>query len=303
VRFSGRTVALSSVEWLERIITRTVALLSLGIGGWLAVGVYLPSTINERALEQARWDAMAAFAPQWVVVTSGFLAGFVAAWLPGLITLPLLFVYRYAFGVQPWMTGEEKLASALGGLSKNVAAYSRVAIWIAIALGVYGVLQALLRQKAAVTNRYFTMELSKYGEVRVGRDGQLTILGFPFVALIGLWVADKLAVLFVALVVIVLSGLFYHILWTWLDNRFLSVLHRLRYEERVAEAMRLLIPRHCGWDSCTIHNVEVDRAGKSIRVEGAFESDHGEREAREVVGHFMRGYHPIYLVNTKKHKS
>lgn len=264
------------------------------------MGAYIPSTINERALEQARWDAMAAFAPQWVVVASGLLAGVVAAWLPGLISLPLLFLYRYAFGVQPWMTGEEKLASALGDLTRNARGYAGVAIWVAIALGAYGVVQALLRQRSAVTNRYFKLELSKYGEIRVGRDGQLTILGFPIVACIALWTTGQLAVLFVALVIIILSGFFYHILWTWLDNRLLSLLHRQRYEERVAEAMRLLIPRHCGWDSCSISKVEVNRKEKSIRVEGAFDSDYGEREAREVVGHFMRGYHPIYLVNTKK---
>ncbi|MGI6082794.1 MAG: hypothetical protein ACOYEP_07990 [Limnochordia bacterium] len=264
------------------------------------MGMYLPSTINERALEQARWDAMAAYAPQWAVITSGFLAGFVAAWLPGIIALPLLFLYRWAFGVQPWMTGEEKLAAALADLSKNTSAYAKIAILVAIGLGLYGIVQALLRQRSAVTNRYKTMEFSKYGEVRIGADGKLTILAFPVVTLIGLALADKLAVLYVALVIVVLSGFFYHILWTKLDNLMLTILYRRRYEDRVADAMRLLIPRHCGWDICVIHDVEVDRTEKSIRVEGEFETDHSEREAREVVAHFMRGYHPIYLINTKR---
>ena len=267
------------------------------------MGMYLPSTINERALEQARVDAMAAFAPQWAVIASGFLAGFVAAWLPGIIALPLLFLYRWACGVHPWMTGEEKLAAALAELSKNAASYARIGIWVGIGLGIYGIVQALLRQRSAVTNRYKTMEFSRWGEVRIGSDGKLTILAFPVATLIGLAMADKLAVLYVALLIVVLSGFFYHILWTQLDNRFLSILYRRRYEDRVADAMRLLIPRHCGWDTCVIHEVEVNRSEKSIRVEGEFETDHSEREAREVIMHFMRGYHPIYLINTAKQKA
>lgn len=261
---------------------------------------YIPTAINEKAFDQARQDAVASYAPQGVVLSSGFLAGFLAAWLPGIVGLPLLFAYRFAFGAKPWMSAAEKKSAAVADLTANAQAYATVAIWAAIVLGVYGIVQALLRQRSTMANTYVQMEFSKYGEVRLGREAQLTILGFPIVSVIYLWLADRLTVLVVTIPIVVLSGFFYHILWTRLDNWFLSMLYRRRFEERTALALRVMIPRHVGWDKCKIGKVEVDQTSKSVRVEGEFGSDFAEKEARNVIGHFMRGYHPIYLVNTRK---
>jgi hypothetical protein len=264
------------------------------------MSTYIPGVINERSFGQAQKDAMAAYAPKAVVMISGFLSGFVAAWLPGLIALPLLFLYRYSFGAKAWMTSSEKTADAVAQLVSNAQAYSRIAIPAAIALGLYGILQAILRQRSCLANRYFSMELSKYGEVRIGLDGQLTILGFPVLTVIYLWLSNRLAVLIVAIFLIVLSGFFYHLLWTKLDDVFLTLLHRPGFDNKVGMALRVMVPRHVGWSKCTISGVEVNRSEKSVRVEGHFESEIDEKEARNVIGHFLRGYHPIYLVNTKE---
>ncbi len=264
------------------------------------MATYIPGMISDKAFDQAKRDARAAHSPKGVVLGSGFLAGFFDAWIPGLIVIPLLFLYRYAFGVKPWMTGEEKAAAAVEDFLLNASSYARIAIWVGLALGLYGILQAYLRQRSCLTNRYFTMELARYGELRIGREGQITIIGFPILTILVLWFSDQVAALFVALVLIVLSGFFYHLLWTALDNRFLRLLHRLRYEEELALGLRVMIPRHVGWNVCTIDTVEVNQAEKSLRVEGIFDSEYGEREARDVIEHFMRGYSPIYIINKRK---
>lgn len=264
------------------------------------MSTYIPGVINERAFGQAQKDAMATYAPQGIVLSSGFLAGFLTAWLPGIIVVPLLFVYRYTVGAQAWMSRTEKSAAAIEELVANATAYSRIALPVAFALGLYGLVLAILRQRSCRTNRYFTMELSKYGEIRFGLDAQITILGFPILTVLYLWLSDRLAVLIVAIFLIVLSGFFYYLLWQRLDDMFLGWLHREKFDHKVALALYVMIPRHVGFKNCSISKVEVNRDEKSVRVEGTFESDVDEKEARNVIGHFLRGYHPIYLVNTKK---
>lgn len=263
------------------------------------MSTYIPTAIDEKAFEQAKRDALAAFAPQGVVLGSGFMAGLIASWLPGLIAVPLLFLYNLAFG-SGGLYGESKVAVAVERLASNAGAYSRVAIWVGLALGAYGILQAWLRQKACLADKFTIMEFSKYGEVRIGLEAKLTILGFPVLGVVGLLLAGQSSLLIVLLVFVVLSGFFYNLLWQKLDNMMLRMLFRPTFAQHAGLALRLMVPRHVGWKKVQISLVEVDQEKKTVRVEGEFETDIDEKEARNVIAHFMRGYHPIYLVNKRK---
>lgn len=264
------------------------------------MSTYIPTAIDERAYEQAKRDALGAYSPQHIILISGFLAGVLATWLPGIIGLPFYYGYVRLFRVPRWEEAAAKAELTKEYLMNGISSYASVAIWLALILGAYGILQALLRQRSCKTNSYTTMEFAKYGEVRLSLDAKLTIFGFPIVTIIALWLTDQLSVLIVAIFIVVLSGMFYNGLWSILFNLVIRLLYRPRFEQVAALGLRVLIPRHVGWNQVTIENVEVNRSDKSVRVEGKFETDFAEKETRNVVGHFLRGFHPIYIVNKSK---
>lgn len=263
------------------------------------MSAYIPTAIDEKAYEQAKKDSLAAFAPQGAALGSGFLAGLVITWLPGIIVITLLFLYNLAFGAGR-MYGVDKQTVAVERFVTNLGAYSRVAVWACLVLGLYGVFQAWLRQVSCKTNRFSTLEMSKYGEMRFGLDAKLSIFGIPLVVITYLALANQLSLLIILLVFIVMSGMLYHLVWQRFDNMFLGLLFRPGADEQAEMAVRLMVPRHVGWKNVKISRVKVDSVAKSVRVEGEFQSDVDEKEARNIVGHFLRGYQPILIVNTRK---
>jgi hypothetical protein len=264
------------------------------------VSTYIPTAIDERAYEQAKKDALGAYSPQHTIMISGFLAGILATWLPGIIGAPFFYGYVRLFRVPRWEEAATKAELTKDYFFGGLNTYASVAIWLGIILGAYGILQALLRQRSCKNNKYITMEFARYGEVRLSIDAILTIIGIPIATIIYLGVTNMLSVLIVAIFIVVLSGMFYNGLWTMLFNLIIRILYRPGFDQIAALGLRVLIPRHVGWNQVSIDTVEVNRADKSVRIEGKFDSDFAEKEARNVVGHFLRGYHPIYIVNKNK---
>jgi hypothetical protein len=264
------------------------------------VSTYIPTAIDDKAFEQAKKDALAAYSPQSTILVSGFLAGLLATWLPGIIGLPFFYVYTRIFRVPRWEEAAAKAALVKEYLMDGISTYASIALWLGIALGAYGILQAILRQRSCKTNKYTTMEFARYGEVRLSLDAKITILGIPLVMILVLWLTDQLSVLIVAIFIIVLSGIVYNGLWSVLQNLVIKALYRPGFDQTAALGLTVLIPRHVGWNDVSIEKVEVNRTDKSVRIEGKFASDIAEKETRNVVGHFLRGYHPIYIVNKGK---
>jgi len=263
----------------------------------MSMSTYIPSVIDEKLYEQTKRDAVASYAPPKKILVAGGLAGVIATWLPALIIYPIVFFYKYKIGGKMFMTGSEKLQAALDWLGGSLGSYSRIAIWLTLALGAYGVFMAYLRRKSAVEDRYLKLQLARHGTIRMGLDSQLTTFSFPIIITIGLFIAQQLHILIIALVIIVLAGAVYYGVWQKLHDFILRLMHRQPFEETTALALRLMIPRTVGWRNARVTNLEVNKAEKNARITGEFANKDVEMDVRNIVEHYLRGYHPVYVIN------
>ncbi|HHW10954.1 MAG TPA: hypothetical protein GXX29_13385 [Firmicutes bacterium] len=265
----------------------------------MSVSTYVPSVIDESLYERTKKDTPIAFASTGKVYAMGALAGVLAPWLPAAIIFPLVFFYKWRFSGRVYMTPEEKLAQASDWLSGSFGAYAKVAIWLCLILGAYGVLMAILRRKSILSNKYIYLNMAKRN-IYMGLDQQLTIVLIPVASIVGLFLAKMTDVLIIGFVLIILAGAVYYQYWMKLHNLLMVIVWRKKWEERTALALRLMIPRTVGWKNARVDEIEVDTVNKSARVKGEFVNKDMEQDARNITGHYLRGYHPIYLVNTKE---
>lgn len=250
------------------------------------------TTLDERAFQVAKEDAMAAYAPRAAILGSGFLAGFVITWLPVLVYL-VIFVWDALVGGS--FPGENKLAAAFANLRDNVRGYASVAWLYAIAVGCLGILLAYLRALSCTLNWFLTFETTR-GTIRLGIHHLLGLFGIPVLAGVAtnLLVGDPMA-FYILLIPILISGLVFNLAFGALQNAALRRMYRPDETELVVKALTVFIPRQLGANYARIHEIRLDRERRIAEVFGTFDGEATRKEVREIVAHFLRGYNPVHV--------
>lgn len=250
-------------------------------------------TASDIAFEQAKEDAASAFGPKGAVFGSGFLAGFVITWLP-LLLYVLLFVWSFLFSGGGATPAEERRAMAVAELFANWGNYASD-FWVySIVLGLFGVLVAYLRALSCRLDWYLRFDF-KQNEMRMGINEVLIGFGMPAIALVVLFFFGDPQAFLVMLIPIMLSGVVFNVLFRRFQNRFLRLLYRPSYEDQLVMGLKVLIPRQVGSNHAQIEEIKLDKKTKMVEVLGQFDVEATEREVRDLVAHYLRGYDPVHV--------
>ena len=248
---------------------------------------------SDIAFEQAKDDAVSAFGPKGAIFGSGFLAGFAITWIP-LLLYVLLFIWSFLFSGSGAATAEERRAQAVADLLANWSNYASDAWLYAIVLGLFGILVAYLRALSCRIDWYLRFDF-KQNEMRMGINEVLVGFGLPAIALVWLFLFGDPQAFFVMLIPILISGVVFNVLFRRFQNLFMRLLYRPSHEERLVMGLKVFIPRRVGSNHAQIDEIKLDKQNRMAEVLGHFDVEATEREVREIVSHYLRGYDPVHV--------
>lgn len=245
-----------------------------------------PAPLGGNRFRQAEEEALATFAPKSRIFASGFLAGFVMAWLP-LILYVVLFYWEFAFGWAGTLTQIERQWLAHLHLRLNVISYIKAAWPYSILLATWGLFLAFLRAFSCLTDAYLQIASSD-GPLRLGLHELIMAVGLPLVGLFSFYSIHPLPVFQVWLLPLLLSGLVFNICFRFFQRLFLSLLYRPNAERRQSLALRVFLPRELGLRQVQVTDVHIDTERRTVTVTGWFEenADTYENIRHVVVGLF-----------------
>lgn len=250
--------------------------------------------LDERAFRVAKEDALATFAPRGAIFGSGFIAGFVITWLPMLVYV-VIFVWQALFGASLTNTGDTRLQMALGNLLRSWGDFASVAWMYSIVIGGLGVLFAYLRALSCVSDWYLRFDTSN-SVIRLGMHQVIGVVGIPVLVgvIVNIFIGDPQAY-YILLVPIAISGMLFNLVFQALQTFALRRMYPVDDLDLTLKGLQVFVPRLLGRNHATVSEIRLDRQAKIAEVFGSFDSDASRQEVRQVVAHFLRGYHPIHV--------
>lgn len=230
-----------------------------------------PAALGGNRFRQAEEEALATFAPKSLIFASGFLAGFVMAWVP-LILYLVLYYWEFSFGWAGTLTQIERQWLAHVHFRSNVSAYVAAAWPYSILLGTWGLFLAFLRAFSCLTDAYVKIPSSE-GPIRFGLHQLTMAIGLPIVGLFSFYTIYPPPVFRAWLLPLFLSGFVFNVSFRFFQRFFLSLLYRPKTELRQSLALRVFLPRELGLRQVQVTNVHIDPGQRTATVTGWFEEN------------------------------